>query len=194
MQTKLDLLRPDVESTVSGHQGCQKSSHDKHAKGREFRVGQAVMVRNLRKGPKWVAGVISERKGPLTFLVEVEPNQYWRRHVDHIRDRSDSCVRESMEEGITDRKAEGFLEEETETDAGMMEDLEHPVQQETEMALEAAEPEDHNTGTATEQKAEDSELPEVAVQQPDVQNTNIQTPELNTRRYPQRIRRPPDHY
>lgn len=32
MQTKLDLLRPDVESTVSGHQGCQKSSHDKHTK------------------------------------------------------------------------------------------------------------------------------------------------------------------
>ena len=34
----------------------------------------------------------------------------------------------SMEEGMTDRKAEDFLEEETETDAGMMEDLEHSVQ------------------------------------------------------------------
>ena len=33
---------------------------------------------------------------------------------------------------MTDRKAEDFLEEETETDAGMMEDLEHPVQRETE--------------------------------------------------------------
>ena len=56
MQTKLDLLRPDVESTVSGLQGCQKSYHDKHAKRREFSVGQAVMERNLRKGPKCVAG------------------------------------------------------------------------------------------------------------------------------------------
>lgn len=138
--------------------------------------------------------MILEQKGPLTFLVEVEPNQYWRRHVDHIRDRSDTCVRESMEEGMTDRKAEGFLEEKTETDAGMMEDLEHPVQQEIESALEAAELEDQNTGTPTEQEAEDSELPEVAVQQPDGQNTNIQTPELNTRHYPQRIRRPPDCY
>ena len=45
MLTKLDLLRPEVESTVSGDQGCEKSSHDKHAKGREFSVGQAVMVR-----------------------------------------------------------------------------------------------------------------------------------------------------
>ena len=78
MQTKLDLLRPDVESTVSGHQGCQKSYNDKHAKRREFSVGQAVIMRNLRKGSKWVAGVISERNGPLTLLVEVEPNQYWR--------------------------------------------------------------------------------------------------------------------
>ena len=151
-------------------------------------MGQAVMVRNLLKGPKWVAGVISERKGPLTFLVEVEPNQYWHRHVDHIRDRSDSGVQGSMEEGMTDRKAEYFLEEETETDAGMMEDLEHSVQQET------AEPEEQNAGNATKQEAEDSELPEVAVHQPDVQNTNRQTPELNTRRYPQRIRRPPDRY
>ena len=72
-----------------------------------------------------------------------------------------------MEEGMTYRKAEGFLEEKTETNAGMMEDLEHSVTHETEMALEAAEPEDPNTGTATEQEAEDSELPEVAVQQPD---------------------------
>ena len=95
---------------------------------------------------------------------------------------------------MTDRKDDDLLEEETETDAGVMEDLEHSVQQETETALEAAEPEDQNAGNATEQDAEDSELPEVAVRQPDVQNTNRQTPELNTRRYPQRIRQTPDRY
>ena len=108
-----------------------------HTKGRDFSVGQAVMVRNLRKGPKWVAGVISERKGPLTFLVEVEPNQYWRRHVDHIRDRSDSGVQRNLEEDVTDGNAE---EEETETAV------------ETEMAVET---EDNNIDNATEQEAED---------------------------------------
>ena len=60
MQTKLDLLRPDVESTVAGHQSCQKLSHDKHTKSGEFSVGQEVMVRNLWKGPKWEADVILE--------------------------------------------------------------------------------------------------------------------------------------
>ena len=31
--------------------------------------------------------------------MEVGPNQYWRRHVDHIRDKGDSTLREGTEEG-----------------------------------------------------------------------------------------------
>ena len=96
-----------------------------------------------------------------------------------------------IEEGMTDRKAEGFLQERTETDAGMMEDLEHPVQQESEMGLEAAELEDQiqalqlrkKRKTVSYQRCQSSRL-----------NTNIQTSELHTRRYLQRIRRPPDRY
>ena len=37
-----------------------------------------------------VAGVISECKGPLTYLVEVEPHVFWRRHVDHIKHRHEA--------------------------------------------------------------------------------------------------------
>ena len=43
------------------------------------------MVKNFLQGPPWVAGVISESKGPLTYLVEVEPHVFWRCHVDHIK-------------------------------------------------------------------------------------------------------------
>ena len=43
-------------------------------------------------------------------------------------------------------------------------------------------------------KRRKSELPEVAVHQLDVQNTNRQIPELNIHRYPQRIRQLPDCY
>ena len=92
MQTK---LRPYVESTVSGHQSCQHSSHDKHAKGREFSVGQAVLG---------------------------------------IYGKGSRCA-------------------------------------------ETVETKDNNTDNATEQEAEDKELPEVAVQQSDVKDTNTQTPE-----------------
>ena len=42
--------------------------------------------------------MISGQKGPLTYLLELEPNQYWRQHVDHIRDKGDS-IQESIEEG-----------------------------------------------------------------------------------------------
>ena len=42
--------------------------------------------------------MISERKEPLTFLVGVEPNQYWWQHVAHIRDKGDSTLREGIKE------------------------------------------------------------------------------------------------
>ena len=93
-------------------QAHQKLIHDKHARGREFVVGQKVMVRILLNGPKWVSGVISE----LTYLLEIEPNQYWRKHVDHIRYKEDSTLRESIEEGKGVRIPDGPFQADSEMD------------------------------------------------------------------------------
>ena len=62
----------------------QKSQHNCHAKEREFAVGERVMVRNLRPGPKWVVGIVCERNGPLSYVVETEDKQVWKRHADHL--------------------------------------------------------------------------------------------------------------
>ena len=71
LRTRLDLLCPDVNNTVQKEQAKQKQNHDHHCRGREYFIGQNVSARNFRPGPMWTAGVIVERLGPLTYLVQV---------------------------------------------------------------------------------------------------------------------------
>ena len=83
VRTCLDLIRPDTRKFVERKQGQQKAKHDQHAHERTFPVGQTVMVRNFRNGPKWVSGVVIKREGPVTYLVRVDNGNIWKRHVDH---------------------------------------------------------------------------------------------------------------
>ena len=69
MRTRFDMMRPDPAVTVNQQQSRQKA-HDRRAHCREFLVRQSVMVRNLRPGPGWIPGVIVERLGPVSYLVE----------------------------------------------------------------------------------------------------------------------------
>ena len=85
LRTHLDLLRPDVNNTVQNKQAMQIKNHDRHCRGRQYFVGQKVSVRNFRAGPPWSVGVIVERLGPLTYLVQVTSGVFWRRHVEHLR-------------------------------------------------------------------------------------------------------------
>ena len=82
----MHLLGPQLESRVGNQQANQKSQHDQRAKIREFFVGQEVMTRNLRPGPKYVTGVVVQKLGPLSYLVEVGEGLIWRRHVDHLKE------------------------------------------------------------------------------------------------------------
>ena len=90
LRTRLDLLRPDCNRQVCERQAMQKADHDRHSCPREFHVGQNVMAKNLRPGAAWVPGVVAERLGPLTYLVQVSDGGLWKRHVDHLRERGDT--------------------------------------------------------------------------------------------------------
>ena len=46
------------------------------------------MAKNLRPGPKWIPAVIVERLGPLSYLVESNDCDLWRRHVDLLKELS----------------------------------------------------------------------------------------------------------
>ena len=85
LRTQLDLLFPNVRRRVEEKQASQKKQHDSHARVRDLTVGQRVMARNFRNGPRWIPGTVVKQNGPLTYLVKVRDDQVWRRHIDHLR-------------------------------------------------------------------------------------------------------------
>ena len=85
IRTRFDLLKPDCEKRVLEKQSHQKSSHDLRAKKREWFVGQRVMARNMRPGPNYVPATILEVLGPVTYLVETDGREIWKRHLDQLK-------------------------------------------------------------------------------------------------------------
>ena len=48
------------------------------------------MVRNFREGDKWTSGKIVDQLGPVSYLVQCSDGSMWRRHVDHILEKTSS--------------------------------------------------------------------------------------------------------
>ena len=46
------------------------------------------MAKNLRPETAWVPGLVVERVGPLTYLVQVDDGGLWKRHIDHLHEQS----------------------------------------------------------------------------------------------------------
>jgi hypothetical protein len=65
---------------VNERQARQKQQHDK-----EFFIGQEVTAKNLRPGPRFVPGVVIQKHGPLSYVVEVKDGVLWWRQVDLLK-------------------------------------------------------------------------------------------------------------
>ena len=41
---------------------------------------------------KWIAGIVKEKEGPLSYMIELPNGMVWKRHIDHIQEggRSES--------------------------------------------------------------------------------------------------------
>ena len=70
LRTRLHLLTPELGSRVREKQLEQKLHHDRHAQRRELVPGQNVWARNFRGDPNWVEAIVTDRIGPLTYLVQ----------------------------------------------------------------------------------------------------------------------------
>ena len=88
LRTRLDLFKPNHEKQVVDQQAHQKSNHDKHCKHRQF-SGDLILAKNFSSGPKWLAGVIVEVLGPLSYQIKLDDNRIIKRHVDHLLTRSE---------------------------------------------------------------------------------------------------------
>ena len=165
IRTRFDLLKPDIESRVTEKQSQQKATHDQHAKSRQFHVGQSVMVKNLRPGPKWVPGVIVQSLGPLSFLIKTREGQTWRRHVDHLKKLHTDPEPENVEENAN-------------SDDNSWE-------------LPSSDPSDAETGHAdpADENAHADELPDTSETVEAEASSGG-----NTQRYPSRVRHPPDYF
>lgn len=87
LRTRLDLLKPSVKETVEQAQNVQCSYRSLHAKHRDFHVGDSVLVRDYRRGEeKWKTGTVSSQSGPVSYTVQVDNSQSWKRHADQMLD------------------------------------------------------------------------------------------------------------
>ena len=89
LKSRLDILRPQVESRVQDRQSRQKADHDKSSRVRQFSVGESVFVKNHGRGDRWLLGQITEVSGPLSFKVKVQDGRVIRSHQDHLRKREE---------------------------------------------------------------------------------------------------------
>ena len=121
------------------------------------------MVRNFGgSGPDWVPGVIAQKMGPLTYLVDVSGGRLWKRHVDHIKDH---------------------LRPITVSDDGKI-DMDVP---------ETPEPRELEGGDATGSTPE-TDTPADSTDPTPTVETNSPDTSTESRRYPDRQRRPPNRF
>ena len=53
-------------------------------KPRKLEIGVSVMAQNFGSGSKWLPRIIQQKQGPLSYVIEMETEMLWKRHVDHI--------------------------------------------------------------------------------------------------------------
>ena len=86
-RTRLDLLRPSIQNRVIQKQANDEQRHVAHAAERTIRAGDTVWAMNFQGKPKWIATVVENQLGPLTFVVRLKDGRTWKLHQDHLRER-----------------------------------------------------------------------------------------------------------
>ena len=92
IKSRLDLLRPDMESRVIEKQSKQQYYANMHSKIRQFQVGEDVYIRNFSSGLKWIPGQICSTVGNVSYNVLLTDGCSFIRHIDHIRKRFEGDV------------------------------------------------------------------------------------------------------
>ncbi|KAL5488826.1 hypothetical protein EMCRGX_G017834 [Ephydatia muelleri] len=140
----------------------------------------------------WVPGVIVERLGPLTYLVQVSSGAFWKRHVDQLRTSVDDQVKMPGESGdpllLPETYMPPVIESTNEGSATLQ-----PMNGHQPPCPSVSKPPQEVTSKLPASSTVPVELPAI---QTDLHNgdnaspnTSIHNPEQ--RRYPTRIRKPP---
>ena len=191
LRTRLHLLSPDMGARVRDQQTQQKEYHDQHSSMREFVVGQTVWARNFSGDPDWVPATISDRVGPLSYLVVTLRNgDVWRRHIDQLRVGVETPATEDS--SVVSRDSDDF----TPTISGGN----LPPSQEAipmsppppSSASSGQHESNSNTDTPESNETVSESNPNTSESNESVTNASTSSTRAKSRRYPSRHRKPPD--
>ena len=87
LRSRLDLLKPSIEQTVTNKQLQRKEVYDRHCRHHTFKTGEKVFMKNQNKGKKWLAGSIIKETGPVSYQVKLGDGRVMRCHQDQLRPR-----------------------------------------------------------------------------------------------------------
>ena len=169
LKTRLDLVKPDIATAVANQQSSQKKHHDHHSRQRQINAGDLVMVKIFKDNRfHWVPGTIMECYGLVSFLVQIHGGILRRCHIDQIKRREE--VHESAtgtKDKVRDTDTKG------EVTNGKQSKMEESEEANVESGLEIIPP---SEATGNDE------------------NDFTTNDDVSGRRYPTRVRRPPDRY
>ena len=88
IRTRVDIMLPQRHNDVIVKQQNMLLG-GKRKEPRTLHMGDPVRIVNFSKSPKnqdkWLAGVVTNKLGPLTYLITLDNGRIFRRHIDHIR-------------------------------------------------------------------------------------------------------------
>ena len=92
IRTRVDIMLPHKHSNVLVKQQNMITG-GKRSVSRSLYMGDPVRIINFSKHAKgkWLAGVVTDKHGPLTYLITLDDGRIFRRHLDHIRLRT-NCI------------------------------------------------------------------------------------------------------
>ena len=95
----LTLMKPDLGSRLFKRVEAQIFNHNWNTKDREFQLDDPVFMKNFSTiGAVWLAGIVNEKKGPLTVHIEFADGCILQRHVERIQQRM--CEKENKQGGL----------------------------------------------------------------------------------------------
>ncbi|XP_070614630.1 FK506-binding protein 15 isoform X1 [Erythrolamprus reginae] len=85
LRSPLDRLNPRF--CLNNNQMCIKPE-------REMYLGQNVYVKCFDGNVNWMKGIIVKQNAPKTYIVKLEDGRLWKRHIDHIRKRTENQLQQ----------------------------------------------------------------------------------------------------
>jgi len=93
LRSHLDRQFPELSQRVEKQQVNQARQHDNAKRLRSFQVDDPVYVKDFSTPhDSWIPGKVTKVTDPVSYHIEVQPGGVVRRHMDAVRQRTDTAA------------------------------------------------------------------------------------------------------